>query len=543
MISFARAASFAFSRRSFIIGSSLLFLTLFLIMTLTYTLYRLGPEYLQGLDHLSAATWGKIGYTFYVIKSLFYSVLFSYLFILAKKEVYNQSTRFSSEFFYKVLAAIFAFGLIIDLVLYAGSDYAVNWIASKAIQIAQNPTKLEVIKAIVTALFFIALVAYIVVAFYMAYLMHFNFSQFSFKLRHAFSSPLTFLKMVGLFILFILLSMIPIVGLYFVMGSFDARSVVMTFMPCIMGTTSSMALVFYTILIGLPLGIFCTTTTGGRIFGACVTLWYFILYGFLRFVGMPALPISALLYIYVFFFLINLLYITFTIIYPSFWINLLAQGALEVNQKFDPSVGVSEEERFLIETTNNPAITTENKGENPNSLQNNFSTNIESDKMTTGEILAKGLIFGLLFLIVGTCVVFYVKGHQPSFTERIYKNSDIKVKYLRGDALEFLQRYYPPRKKKLVVYFPDPHNPQLPIDDNLKKVIFSLKKQWQEYYDFMPQIISGKTTREDVHKIASQMEEFTNNICGDVCIVDTNEHWVFSVKRANLLEVSLKEFK
>jgi hypothetical protein len=32
----------------------------------------------------------------------------------------------------------------------------------------------------------------------------------------------------------------------------------------------------------------------------------------------------------------------------------MAQGALEINQKFDPSAGLSEEEKLLNEIPNNP---------------------------------------------------------------------------------------------------------------------------------------------------------------------------------------------
>ena len=342
MVSFGNALVFAFNKRSFIIGSILLFLTLLLVTMLGYTLYKLSTE-----------TARNIGYFLYALKTFFYSILFAYFFILAKKEVYSQSDRFSSEFFCKVLVTIFAFKLIVDLILYANAGVIKGWVLERIIAIALHPTAFEITKTITIALGVSMLFGFCVSSIYMAYLMHFNFSSFLYKLKYTFSSPLTFLKMVGLFILFVLLSMAPIIGLYFVLGSFDAQTVAMAFASCMMGGGASMALLFYAIFVGVPIAIFCIGTVSGRIFGCCITLFYFILYGILRLIGMPAFPISALLYLYVFFFILNLLYIIGTVVYPAFWIHLMAQGTLEINRKFDPSAGLSEEEKLLTESTNN----------------------------------------------------------------------------------------------------------------------------------------------------------------------------------------------
>ena len=122
----------------------------------------------------------------------------------------------------------------------------------------------------------------------------------------------------------------------------------MAFAPYFMGMRSSVALLMYTIFLGLPIGVFCFYTKGGRIVGSFLTILYFTLYGMLSLIGMPGFPISALLYGYVFFFVFNLLFVMLMIVYPSFWIHLVAQGALEVNRKFNPSVGISTEEGMQI---------------------------------------------------------------------------------------------------------------------------------------------------------------------------------------------------
>ena len=356
MVSFGNALVFAFNKRGLIIGSILLFLTLLLMAMLGYTLYKLGPEYIQVLQNISAETARNIGYFLYALKTFFYSILFAYFFILAKKEVYNQSDRFSGEFFCKVLVTIFAFKLISDLILYASSDFIKGWVLERIMAIALHPTTFEITKTVVIALGVSMLFSFCVSAIYMAYLMHFNFSSFLYKLKYTFSSPLTFLKMMGLFILFILLSMVPVIGLYFVLGSFDAQTVAMAFASCMMGRGASAALLFYAIFVGTPIALFCIGTVSGRIFGCCITLFYFVLYGILRLMGMPSFPFSALLYLYVFFFLVNLLYVIGTIIYPAFWIHLMAQGTLEVNRKFEPLAGLSKEEKLLTENSNNESM-------------------------------------------------------------------------------------------------------------------------------------------------------------------------------------------
>lgn len=349
MISFGNALSFAFSKKSFIVGSILLFLTILLMFILGYTFYRLGPDYVQRLGNIPLKTWENIGYTLYGAKAFFFSILWAYFYILAKKSVYNQSMQFSKEFFWKVVAVIFSFSVLSSIVMYTGSQAFVKWVIP--FFITKQPTILNVVLFVSTLVFSFLGMFYCITSVYMAYLMHFNFSQFFFKLKYTFSNPITFFKIVGLFVAFIMLSFIPIIGLYFVLGSFDARTVVMSFLSCIMGTGASTSLFIYTILIGIPIAIFCINTKGGRIFGLCVTLWYFILYGVIRLMGMPAFPMPALFYLYAFFFIFTLLYVIFTIVYPCFFIHLLSQGALEINRKFMPTVGLSDEEKMLLNSS------------------------------------------------------------------------------------------------------------------------------------------------------------------------------------------------
>ena len=548
MISFGKSASFAFSKRSFIIGSVLLFLTLLLVIIATYTLHKLGPAYSHMLKNISDDTWYKIGYILYGLKVLCSSVLFTYFFILAKKLVYNQSTRFSGEFFGKVLLVIFSFRLLVDLCLYEFAVPLRRWLQQKIFMIAVHPDPVLIIKSILMGFGISILISYCIAAFYMSYLIHFNFSRFFFKLRYALSSPLTFFKMMGWSLLFILLSLVPIIAFRFVLGSFSARDVMMTFLPCFMGTSASLGLLFYTILVGLPIAIFCCTTTGGRILGLSVTLWYFILYGVLRMMGMPAIPVSAVLYVYVFFFIINLLYVTFFVVYPAFFIHMLAQGTLEINQKFDSSIGVSEEEKLLATST----INLMNQGTDENSLiMNKGSSNVVSNNnISIGNGSNGGFlkVIIILLIILGTIVgiAFSFKTHQPEIRELPYKNSGIKVKYLNGEMLAFLQRYYPASEKRLVVYYPDPNNIQLPISPNFTKVLTEARNngEWQTYYDFVPQGTRGqRMSVDEAKKEAKRMADFANDICGIVCIIDTQEKWVFNIKSPDLLAVSLEEFK
>ena len=225
---------------------------------------------------------------------------------------------------------------------------------------------------------------------------------------------------------------------------------------------------------------------------------------------------------------------------------MLAQGALEINQKFDPSVGISEEEKLLATSTTNLM----DQGKNENSLiMNEENSNVISNNSISIENGSSGgflKIMIILLVILGTVVgiAFSFKAKQPEIRELSYQNSGIKVKYLGGEMLAFLQRYYPTNEKRLVVYYPDPNNNQLPISPNFTKVLTEARNEWQTYYDFVPQGTRGqRMSVDEAKKEAKRMSDFANDICGIVCIIDTQEKWVFNIKSPDLLEVSLEEFK
>lgn len=343
MISFTKAVSFAFNKRSFIIGSVLLFLTFMAFLICGYAAYKYELNILQlNWDSMMA-----IVIALYIIKSIFWAGLTAYFLILAKKEVYNQPRPFSKEFFVKVSLELFVFSFIFSCMSYMCGGYVRNWFIQKITYIQQYSDLTEGIKVAVISLLGVLLILHCINSFYMAWVMNFNFSNFIVKLKTAFMSFMTTLKMIGWAILFSVLSLLPIIALLLLCS---LRAFVMEFASFFMGATASMSasmsLFLYALFMGVIIFIFCIATKGGRIFGVCVSLCYLILYGIFRLMGLPEFPFSVLLYIYVFFVILTLLFVIFSIVYPCFWLHLLAQGALEANRKFEPSVGLSDEEKL-----------------------------------------------------------------------------------------------------------------------------------------------------------------------------------------------------
>ncbi|MBR6412252.1 MAG: hypothetical protein IKS41_03720 [Alphaproteobacteria bacterium] len=153
-------------------------------------------------------------------------------------------------------------------------------------------------------------------------------------------------------------------------------------------------------------------------------------------------------------------------------------------------------------------------------------------------------------LLALTCLLlwgfYYVKTHQPDFYEIAYKDTSLMVKYLNGESLTFLKQNYPPRTKKIVAYLPDLANTNCPYMKDFVKALYMAKSdpKWYQYYDFAPQVNSVEAeTRSESEKKIKQLRNFIENICGNICIISTQENWVFSVQQGDLLETSLEEFK
>ena len=578
MISFSSAMSFAFGKRSFIIGSILLFITLLLMFCLGYPLF-VNSEYFEVLNKISSDQWQKIKYVLYAIKTFFYAFLFTYFLILAKRLVYNQSTRFSGEFFAKVLTVSFLLPVVFDIILYATYFPILNWSKFKKALTGGSQIIQEISKTF-GMMSVMMLFVYVMMAIYMAYAMHFNFSDFIYKLKRTFSSVLTLLKIIGMIVLFLVLCILPFVAFYYVingstfwfkfglchgLASYSLHVVkaihrFLISMSCLRSLISEVF--FYIVLVEIPMIVFCIATVRGRIVGICLTAFYLASYGLLRLLGMPLWQVSTMIYLYFCFFFYGFLFIIFTVICPSFFVHLLAQGALEINRKFNPLAGTSEKEKiplgnaeimntnmnYTSETHTEQTYTTSSNIDEPeiNTVSTNNNFDIEFDRICKKRIFMKRLILFVMVLIIGSCVGLYIKGHKPNFVERVYKNSDIKVKYLDGEALSFFQKYYPSTDKRLVLYYPNPQNSKLPIIESYTGVLTAAmnSRQWQEYYDFRPQETRGKRMSiEEAKKDSQNMVMFGNDICGLVCIVDTQEQWVFSIKRPDLFEVSLEEFK
>ena len=159
------------------------------------------------------------------------------------------------------------------------------------------------------------------------------------------------------------------------------------------------------------------------------------------------------------------------------------------------------------------------------------------------KIILKSLLALIILLLGG---IYYFKTHQPDFYEIGYKESDLKVKYLNGESLKFLKQNYPLRTKKIVAYLPDLADTNCPYMKDFVKALFMTKSdsKWYPYYDFVPQVNSvvAETHSESEQKI-KQLRNFIENICGNICIINTKECWVFSVQRGDLLESSLEKFK
>ena len=162
------------------------------------------------------------------------------------------------------------------------------------------------------------------------------------------------------------------------------------------------------------------------------------------------------------------------------------------------------------------------------------------------NILKKTLKYLLTLIILLLGGIYYVKTHQPDFYEIAYKDTPLKVKYINGESLTFLKQNYPPRAKKIVAYLPDLADTNCPYMKDFVKALYMTKSdpRWSPYYDFVPQVNSAVAeTRSESDKKIKQVRHFIENICGNICIIDTKENWVFSVQQADLLETSLEKFK
>lgn len=176
--------------------------------------------------------------------------------------------------------------------------------------------------------------------------------------------------------------------------------------------------------------------------------------------------------------------------------------------------------------------------------QQNLS--LKNKKDTLVNTMVKILMGVVIVLVILLMVSYYVKSKQPSYQEVIYGDTGVKVKYLTGDMLQFVRKNYPQESKRLFVYIPEMENITCPYMQDfvqgLKKAKLNL--EWTSTYHFMPYVNTAMgNSRAEVEKKIEQIRKFTETVCGNLCIIDTQENWVFEIKRGDLIPVSLETFK
>ena len=175
MLSLSNALSFSFCKRSFVLGTILLF-----IMILS--IFGLGEVSWYMFQHNvvpSEQDFLPLAFVIYSLQILGYAVLFSYLFIRAKQDVYHQSSKFSSEFFIRVCLTFFALSIVSCIGLYLAMPYIQKLLANSMMTLAvihPFPWGKFTLQILLPILGYTLLIGYLWSAVYMAYVMYFNFS-------------------------------------------------------------------------------------------------------------------------------------------------------------------------------------------------------------------------------------------------------------------------------------------------------------------------------------------------------------------------------
>ena len=176
--------------------------------------------------------------------------------------------------------------------------------------------------------------------------------------------------------------------------------------------------------------------------------------------------------------------------------------------------------------------------------QQNLPFENKEDKLV--KIMVKVLIGAVIALVVSLATSYYIKSKQPPYNEVVYGNTEVKVKYLTGDMLQFLKENYPQESKRLFVYMPEMEDVTCPYMQDFAQGLKQAKSnsEWTSSYHFMPYVNTATgNSRADAEKKIEQIRKFTETVCGNLCIIDTQENWVFEIKRGDLIPIFLETFK
>ena len=352
MLSVSKTLSFAFCKRSIILGCCLLFMTILGIFSFSEFLLFIIEKNLDVKKILPSNIKLTVFITHFIIQAVFYIPLFTFLSIRAKSDIYDFSNKFSSEFFMRIFTTFLLFYAIMMIAGYFLIPHIANYLNNNMMSVFFKypngpyfwPLFLRVFLPII-GIFLIWL--YIVSTLYMAYVINFNLNRFVFKVIQCIKHPLIFLQIIGFSILFFLIVFLPAIALHFISKTlFSGQDLAMAFANCIMGQQSRLGLWLLIIFIGGPVAVICAKTKSGRLMAVLFGLLYLIILGLvwvlIKQMGLPtefiSIPISALLYLFFFFFIFCLMFILTSIVWPSGYIYLLVQGAFHVHKTFNPTI-------------------------------------------------------------------------------------------------------------------------------------------------------------------------------------------------------------
>lgn len=345
MLSLSDAISFSFCKRSFILGSILLFI-------LVLSIFGLGELFLYMVQHNvipNEQNFRPLGYVLYSFQLFGYAILFSYLFIRAKQDVYDLLPKFSGEFFIRVCLTFFALSVLSGVGIYYATPYIQKFIMNSTITLMMSypfPWNKFIFKILLPALGCSLLVGYLWSSVYMAYVMHFSFYKFGYKFLQVLKHPLIFLEIVCWGILFLIVTYLPVFAIYWILKNFG-QDVMSSFTLSSAGSnTLPIPLILLSVVFGAPVTFICLKTETGRLTTLLFTLLYFMIYGLILFVyrqtEIPlinfSIPITAMIYVYIFFYLLCLLFIITSIILPTGLIHLMVQGTFHIHKSFEPEV-------------------------------------------------------------------------------------------------------------------------------------------------------------------------------------------------------------
>ncbi len=348
MLSLADTLSFSFCKRSFFLGTILLFIIILSSFGIGETIWYM----IQNNIEPTPKDFEKIAVTLYIGQTIGYSILFSYLYIRAKQSIYNLPPRFSSEFFIRVFLTFFCMSIITSLGLYFASPYIKNYTLNSFLPVILShpnspkfPWLQLILKTGLPMLSVALIVGYLWSSFYMAYIMHFNFQRFGYKLFQVLKHPLVYLQIVGLGLLFLILTYIPAFVVYWILQEFR-NDIASSFILTSAGSgLPIIPLIIFAFIFGIPIVTFCFKTTTGRILTLLFTLLFFIIYGLVRIVikqigfhFVMSISIVPIIYLYIFFYLFCIIFVMTSIILPTGMIHLMVQGAFQVHKTFEPSV-------------------------------------------------------------------------------------------------------------------------------------------------------------------------------------------------------------